>query len=81
MARAEYRPGALDLVMFLVIHISRMILMAHISRMFIIVSISCRSPTVRMLPTSPEKTPGGSEQNGEAYYIKDGFHIPNPSTY
>jgi hypothetical protein len=68
MMHAKHRPDALDLVVFLMVLISRMIIMVSVSRMIIMVSIARMSLTFRMIPTSsPEKTPGGSEQNGEAH--------------
>lgn len=46
MACAEHRPGAFDLVVFLMVLISRMIIMVRVSRMIIMVSIARRSPTI-----------------------------------
>jgi hypothetical protein len=39
------------------------------------------SPISSASPISRENTPGGGEQGNDAYGIKNGFHMPNLSTY
>jgi len=39
------------------------------------------SPISSIAPIARENTPGGGEQDNDAYYIKDRFHVPNLSTY
>jgi hypothetical protein len=39
------------------------------------------SPISSASPISRENTPGGGEQGNDEYCIKNGFHMPNLSTY
>jgi hypothetical protein len=49
-------------------------------RMVTIFNMTSASPISPIPSISREDAPGGGEQGDEAYYIKDGFHMPNPST-